>query len=268
LDGTKFFTRTDARIPRAGVVTVTVIAEAAGAITAPAGTRTVMDTPIYGWQTANNPSAALPGRDAETDPDLRIRRRASTATPGQAIVDSVYSNIANLPGVVQARVYENDTGDSDPVTGQPPHSLYTVVTGGDAQAIGEVLWLKKSGGVSLVGNTNVVVTDSQGVPHTLRFSRPVPVAVFITVNLKKLPGYPSDGADRIKAALVEHGKTLMIGDDVINGRLYTPANATPGHSITSIYVGTSANPTSESDVSIPYDAIADIDSARIVINAS
>lgn len=268
LDGTRFFTLSDVEIPDAGYVVVTAEAEDAGAVTAPANSVTVIDTPLYGWQTATNPDAATPGRDAEKDEELRIRRRASTSTAGQAIVDAVYSNLANLPGVTQVRVYENDKDDPDPETGQAPHSMHAIVVGGDAQAIGKVLWLKKSGGCTLLGNQTVVVDDSQGFPHDMKFSRPPATDIWIVVNTKKVTGYPTDGNDRIKAALVQYGiESQKIGGDVINGRLYTPVNTVPGHGITSIFIGTAEAPTTEADISILYDRIAAIDASRITVNA-
>ena len=72
---------------------------------APAATLTKIDTPIFGWQTASNPLDAVPGRDEETDEKLRLRRRASTSTPGQAIIEPVYGALSNISAALQAHVY-------------------------------------------------------------------------------------------------------------------------------------------------------------------
>lgn len=262
-----FETIAEATIPAGGQIDVEARSSVKGAILAPAGTLTKIDTPIYGWQTATNPLDAVPGRDEETDEKLRLRRRASTSTPGQAILDALYGALSNLPSVLQARVYENDQDTVQPVTNLPPHSIYCVVEGGADADILKTIWLKKTAGTTTYGTTSGTVNDSMGNPHTLNFSRPTDVNTWVTVNLHTRPGWPTDGAQRITNALTAWVvANQSIGEEVIQSRLFDPVNTVPGHSIDSLYIGTAANPAGTANIAVPFDGLARFDSSRIVVN--
>lgn len=264
-----FQTLADATIPAAGQISVAARASTKGVILAPAGTLTKIDTPIYGWQTSTNPLDAVPGRDEETDEKLRLRRRASTSTPGQAILDALYGALSNLSAVLQARVYENDQDTVQAVTNLPPHSIYCVVEGGADADILKTIWLKKTAGTTTYGTTSGTVNDSMGNPHTLKFSRPTSVNVYVTVNLHTRPGWPTDGAQRIKDALTAWAVTNQsIGEEVIQSRLFDPINSIPGHSIDSLYIGTAAGPTGTANIAVPFDGLSRFDSSRIVVNVT
>jgi uncharacterized phage protein gp47/JayE len=264
---TAFETTAEATIGSTGEVEVEAQATDFGPFIASAGTLTKIDTPIYGWQTVTNETDAVPGRYEETDAELRIRRRISTSTPGTNTVDSIFGAILQIPQVLQARVYENDQDVVQPVTGLPPHSIYCVVEGGEETDIAQTIWRKKSAGVTTVGDILEITPDSQGNPHEIRFSRPDYVDVYIVINLTTRTGWPTDGADRIKAALASWGVTNQeIGEELIQSRLFDPCNTVPGHSITDLFIGTDPAPATETDISVPFDGLARIDTSRITVN--
>ena len=264
--GASFQTLADAIIGGSGTASVAAQATAYGATLAPSGTLTKIDTPIYGWQTVTNALDAIPGRLEETDEQLRIRRALSTATPAQSIIDSIYGAIANLTQVRNVKVWENPTHAVD-VLGLPPHSIYTVVEGGADADIGKMLWLKKTAGTTLVGTTSVSVADTQGNPHSMLFSRPGYTDVYVTANLSLRPGWPADGAARIKQAIVDWALLNQdIGEEVTQSRLYDPVNSVPGHSVSSLLIGTSAAPTGSANIAVAFDGLAKFDSSRIVVN--
>lgn len=261
-----FETTEEATIPASGEIDIAARASSKGAVLAPAGTLTKIDTPIFGWQTVTNPLDAVPGRDEETDEQLRLRRRASTSTPGQAIVDALYGALSNIASVLQARVYENDQDAAD-ANGLPPHSIYCIVEGGADADILKTIWLKKTAGTTTHGTTTGTVADSMGNPHTLKFSRPTDVNVWATVNLHTRPGWPTDGAQRIINALTAWAvANQSIGEEVIHSRLFDPVNTVPGHSIDSLYIDTAANPAGTANIAVPFDGLARFDSSRIVVN--
>lgn len=265
VDNSTWSTQNDVTFDGNGLATVTAKCTVMAATYASAETLTKIDTPIYGWFTATNALAAVVGKAEETDEELRIRRRGATTTPAQCILDAVYGSLTNLPGVRLARVYENYTDSADS-NGQPAHSLYCIVEGGVVADIAATIWKKKTAGTTLVGNQLINISDSQGVTHVVRFSRPTYVNAYIVVNVTKRPGYPTDGAARIKTALTNYGLTLTIGEPLLNSRLYTPANTIPNHYITSIWVGTAAGPTTEANVTAAFDQLVNIDPSRIVVN--
>ncbi|TXG97758.1 MAG: baseplate J/gp47 family protein [Nevskiaceae bacterium] len=263
--GVKWQALTSVELDATTLATVTYQCMTKGAVTALPGALEKIDTPLYGWQTATNPQPATIGRAEETDEELRVRRAASTSTPAQCILDAVYGAIINLSGVRLARVYENFTDVVD-ANGQPAHSIYSVVEGGAVADIAQIIWNKKTAGTSTIGNLPTVVYDIQNYAHTVNLSRPLYSDVYITVNLTKHPGYPTNGAALIKQALVDYGQTLAIGDDVEQPRLYTPVNTVRNHKITSLYIDTAANPGGVADIVVPFNGLARIDASRIVVN--
>ncbi len=261
-----FETTEEATITASGEIDIAARSAVKGAVLAPAGTLTKIDTPIFGWQTVTNLLDAAPGRNEETDEQLRLRRRASTSTAGQSIVDAMYGALTNIPEVRQAKVYENDQ-DVVNANGLPPHSIYCIVEGGADADILDTIWLKKTAGTTTHGTTAGQVTDSMGNPHTLNFSRPTDVNVWVTVNLHTRPGWPTDGAQRITNALTAWAvANQSIGEEVIHSRLFDPANTVPGHSIDSLYIGTAAAPTGTANIAVPFDGLSRFDSTRIVVN--
>lgn len=261
-----FETVTAVTIPAAGQILVSARATEMGAKAAPANTLTKIDTPIFGWQTVTNQNAAILGRDEETDEALRIRRRSSTATAAQGIIDSVYGALANLPGVTQVEVYENELDEVD-VNDLPPHSMYCVVEGGLIGEIAQAIWVKKSSGVTLVGGITATAIDSRGNPHAMKFSRPDYQDIYVTVNGTIRPGWPTDGVQRIKDKLVAWClKNQKIGKELIQSQLFNPVNEVPGASIDDIFIGLAPGPASEANIAIPFDGLARFDQSRIVVN--
>lgn len=268
IDNSTFETLSEVTIDASGEAIVTAQATKIGAVSAAIGTLTKIDTPIFGWQTVTNEAAAEMGRDEETDEQLRIRRKQSTSTPAQAVVDSVHGALLNIPSVLQAKVYENETNVVD-ANGLPPHSIYAVVEGGDVQQILDTIWLKKSAGCTLVGAATGTVLDSMGNPHTLRFDRPTDVNIYVTINMTTKSGWPTDGAQRIKDAIVAWGKANQeIGEELVWNRLYTPINSVPGVSVTDLFIGTAPAPNSDANIVVPFNGLARFDVARIVVNVA
>lgn len=76
-------------------------------------------------------SDAITGFAEETDASLRARRLRSFGQSGRTVLDSVASNLLNVPGVIDSWVYSNNTNtDSAALTDGavvPPHSVYAVI---------------------------------------------------------------------------------------------------------------------------------------------
>lgn len=210
-------------IPVEGTITVTATAENDGPIRAAVNTVTKIATPTEGWISVTNPSEAVPGRETETDAELRVRQTQSTSLPAVGPLVSIKGNVLSVAGVTQAEVYENDTDETD-ANGIPAHSICAVVEGGDSQAIAETLRRFKAVGVGTYGTTNITVTDEQSVPIVINFFRPTIIHVKVKVTLRPLTGYSSTYADEIKQEIVEYINSLGIGSTVYLSKLYVPAN--------------------------------------------
>lgn len=264
----QFITLSNATIGVTGFVSVGAQATVFGPIAAPVNSITKIDNPVYGWQTVTNDVAGVPGRLEETDAQLRARRKLSTATPAQSLAEAVQGDIADLQNVVQSVVLENYT---DVVDGNstPAHGIHVIVQGGLDAEIAEIIWKRKSLGCNMAGTTSVTVLDSVGAGHVIKFSRPTLVNIFITINVEQKPGWPTTGATDIKNALVAWAvANQSIGEEVITSRLYDPINSVQGHSITSLFIGTSAGPVSSANIPILYNQLASFDISRITVNVT
>lgn len=254
--GDQFSTETDITLDGAGNGSVFASALETGVISALAGTLTVIDTPITGWDTVTNNADATEGRDEETDVQLRSRREKSVATGSQAIIDAIYAEVANVEGVTQTTVLENDTnavnGD-----GLPPHSFQVIVVGGDNEDIGNAIWVTKPAGILSFGDITTEIEDSQGIPHDISFSRPIEINIYVEVDITINDDYPANGDELMKQAIVDYangelvaGRGFGLGDDVIYTRLYTPVNLIPGHEINTLKIGIAPSPTGTSNIVI------------------
>lgn len=238
-----------------------------GAIEQPANTITTIATPVLGWDSVTNPEDAVVGENAETDEELRIRFRESKFIRAQNIMDALYSALLEVDGVISAGIFENDTDTYDPVFELPPHSFKSVVLGGNPNDIAQAIWKNKPLGIAPIGNTPVPITDSQGFIREIKFDRPTNVDVYITMEIKSVPGvFPANGPELIKANLIQYFQdNFSIGDEVVYSRLYTPINQVQGHQVNSLFIGTSPNPTGTTNIPIAYNQLAALKASDIVI---
>lgn len=242
-----------------------VVAVEAGIIEQPANTIDTILTPMLGWDSVINPVAATPGEDRETDEELRLRFRNGKFDRATNTYDAIYSALVNLDNVTEVTIYENDTSVVDG-NGVPAHSFLPIISGGLSQDIGNAIWENKPTGILSYGNTSVNVTDIQGGTHTVSFSRPNPVVIYISMDITTDVNFPANGNDLIKSNILAYfTANFGTGDDVIYSRIYTPVNAVPGHQVNTMTIGTSPSPVGVSNIVIPFDSIASISSINIII---
>lgn len=222
-------------IPLAGTIDVTATCTTPGAITAGAGTLTVLLNPTNGWQTATNVLAATVGAPTESDALLRQRQAASTSLPSLTIQEAVYANVANTAGVTRVMLYDNDTGFAD-INGVPPHSFSVVAQGGTITAVAGAIAAKKAPGSGTYGTTSVAVLDSHGVSNTINYFIMTPVTITVTLTVKALAGYISaTTTPLIASSIAQFISTLSIGETSYLNRLFAPANLT-GDAAIAVYM--------------------------------
>ena len=258
-------------IPSGGSVIAQATATVAGPRPALADSITEIITPVTGWDSVTNDDAAVLGTDLETNSDLRARRERSVARSAQAVIDAIFAEIRAIVGVTQLLVLENDTKLE--VDGLPPNSINAIVLGGQDQDIAKAIFLKKTLGATSFGNTSAVITDDQSIEHTISFSRPSAIDIYVIVNLTTFSSFPVNGQDLIKQAIIDYSQGLLIegrgfslGSNVINSQLYSPINTIQGHTIDSLFIGTSSGPTSSADIVIATNEISVFLEAKITVN--
>lgn len=253
-----------------GQTTVTAIAEEAGDIAAPAGSITTIGTPTLGWQSVTNPSAATIGVPVETDAELRARQARSTAIASVSLWEGIIGALLDLPGVTRVSGVKNDTDTPTP-DGIPGHSIAMIVEGGDAQTIGETIFLKKGEGVGTFGDVSITYLDAYGFPNAVYFSRPDVVQIYCTITITPGAGYLSSVADEIQQRVADYVNSLDIGVSVNIGRVLASAikDCTTGvdtrFDVTGITLGTSSVAQSAASVPIAWDDAAQCLAANVSV---
>jgi len=212
-------------LPDSGAASCTIL----GPVAVIAGTLTSIINPISGLTAVNNPEDGSVGVNEESDEELRIRSNASVALPSTSILEGMEAGIANVLNVTEARVGENTTSITDPITGISPKSMLAIVNGGDEQDIAEVIFNRKSLGCGMDGDIEVNVLDSNNYAHPIRFSRPTLVPIHVQLDLKELSDWDPALIPNIKQSLVDYATGASstcsftgysISDDVYASQLY------------------------------------------------
>jgi len=243
--------------------TVGLTATTTGAIVAPAGTLTVIDTPVAGLTSGINVDDATVGRDIESDADLRARRAETLQVAGAGTPEAIRSRLLNLEGVTDVIIFENQTEVTDG-DGRPPKSFEAVVGGGDQQEIIDLLWQVKPAGILTVGSISGTAVDSQGVSQTINFSRPTDVDIWLEVDLTVDNAlFPANGITSAEQALVDRGNEFGIGQDVIVvPSLVCSLDDIAGILGVVVRIGTAASPTASVNISIDPNEISRFSTAR------
>jgi uncharacterized phage protein gp47/JayE len=243
-----------------------------GSIIANAGSLTVIDTPTTGIDSVTNLLDAVPGRDTETDVDLKLRRLTLLQRSGTATTEGIRNNVLEVDDVIQAVVIENSSNVVDGA-GRPPKSFEVFALGGDEQELAQSIFEAKPAGIETVGTISKSVTDSQGLIQTIKFSRPTEIDVYmiinITANSDPVEGalYPADGDLQVENAILAFVQDFIIGQDVVVNQLYTPINEIAGVIGIEILVGTAPSPTLSDNLDIDPTELARFDSTRITVNS-
>lgn len=248
------------------------VALATGPVAANAGTLTQRDTLPTGWVSITNPADAELGRDLESDAAYRIRREIELAAQGGGTVAGIRADLLQLETVTAARVLDNPTDDVSP-EGLPPHSFEAVVQSvlgaTDEDAIAQSIWGNKPAGIEPHGSIGGTATDPDGVPHEVRFSRPVvrPIDLYVEVMVD---GDVYLGDDALRDALANATGTLgspaylEVGTDVYAAPFVLVAMAQPG--VINAYASL-ASGTYLGTIAIGPRELAEVDTTRIHVLA-
>lgn len=188
-----------------------------------ANTLTVLISSVGGLSSTYNEEAVVVGRERETDEEFRIRILESDQSKSVATLPAITSRLRNISGVTRVSVVENDTNITDG-DGRPAHSYEVIVSGGLDNTIANEIWQSKPAGIQLHGNTTVLITDSENIQRTIKFTRPVAInlAFKVTYTQYTEETLPASPATLIKTIVDESTDDLGVGKDVIPSRFFGP----------------------------------------------
>ena len=187
-----------------------------GPIGAAPNTITNIVSGIIGWETVNNPAAAIPGQTQQSDPSARTFRRQAIALQGQNTAAAVYSNARAVQGVTSVAYLENDSNASETIEGivLAPNSVWVAVQGGADQDVAEALYKSKTPGAAWNGSTTVQVTDaSSQQTQNVSFQRPTEVQIYVRVTARLIGATGTDPTQDIKTAIVDYANGEIDGED-------------------------------------------------------
>lgn len=252
--------------PGGGTVTgVAFEAESTGPTEAPSGTLTVIANPVSGWNSITNPLDAEIGSEIESDQAYRVRQIAELARVGSTTVDAIRADTLAVVDVESVTVLENDT-DATNADGLTPHSVEAIVLGGTDAAVARAIWLSKAGGIKAGGSDSEVVTDSQGRTHTVGFTRPTEILIYLEITVY-VDAATYVGSTAVKAALVEWAQAnLDVSEDVIKQRIAAVVMGLSGVNDVNVTGIDNVTPTvTSTNYTIGIREIARLDTSRITI---
>lgn len=171
-----------------GTHTLIFQAKEVGAVSSGLNTITEIITVTLGVVAVNNISAATTvGVAQESDAALRVRRARSVSIPSKGYLDGLIGALLDLNGVTQVEVFENMTATTDS-RGIPGHSIWVIVAGGNVNDIANVIYIKRSLGCGMRGETTATITQSDGLTITIAFDRPIIQDLWVKFDVEAITG--------------------------------------------------------------------------------
>jgi uncharacterized phage protein gp47/JayE len=152
---------------------------------------------------------------------------------GSATIEAIRADVLSVDDVEQVFVYEN-VGLITDGRNLPPKSIEVIAQGGTDADVAEAIFDSKAAGIESYGHApndvTEIVTDSQGIDHTINFTRPTEVAIYIDLELDYDPSIynPATDDDLVKAALKALGDSLILSQTVIYERFQAEVFSIPG----------------------------------------
>lgn len=216
-----WFVSQDVTIP-AGTTTVTFFAQNFGKVTGLLSDTFTQLTPELGILGITSDVAVVVGRDEETPEQFRQRRNRSLENPATGSTGAIFAKVAQLAGVTDLNIDDNDTKFDDPLTGIPANSIWLVVEGGAISEIVEVMVKQKGGGTGTKGSITGRYIESLVRPdgtvlqiaHDLELDRPIYKPLYINLTAKRKASNDPVDTDSLKEALASRimhiGEALML----------------------------------------------------------
>lgn len=271
--GERFVSVADATIGSGGTVDVLFESENFGPIVWQTAQTATIETPVPGWAGISLSADAELGEDLETDAALRLRRSDLLRAQGAATLEAIRADLLAVDGVNQAFVYENVSLVTDGRS-LPPKSIECIVQGGVKQDVLDAIFLSKAAGIETYGHPPTdetgTVTDSQGINHTINFTRPDEQPIYIELTVKYDPSiYDDPGDDQlVKDALINLGNTLGVGDTIVYERFQAEVFTVPGVRDCSVFkIDTVSPPTGTSNLFFSERELATFQSADIDVTS-
>lgn len=217
--GYVFYAENDITIGNAGTATGYFLSIEAGEIPLAVNTLTEIVSQTVGWETINNPAAAVIGSDKESDFYYRKRIKNSRYV-GRSLIESIGSRLQLVDGVRSSFIKNNGTNEAETYDSIdiPPHSVLIVVDGGEDEDVATAIFEKISGGCGYTEIENQSVTETvydgfYNVPYEVTFNRPEVLDFDVVIQVRNNT-YSGDNLTRdVKNAILNWSAGQVEGVD-------------------------------------------------------
>lgn len=272
-NGDIFYLENSVTIPAGGSVTATFLSLEKGPVACPVNSLTKIIDGTLGWETITNSTAAVLGKEKESDESYKQKFYDDGLFTGMSLIEDYNNAITKVDNVISCYVRDNGSNTSevyDTVT-IAAHSTYACVDGGDNYQIADALFHRKSGGcgwTSIVGQsvTESVIDETYGDTYSVTFNRPSSVNIYVGVEATTGTATAEDLETAIQTAVTNYINTLKIGGDVILLSLAAAINnAVPGINLTTLEISTTSGSLSSSNILIHINEAAKTTADKITV---
>lgn len=205
-----------------GTIIASFICEEYGPIENKEGNVLEIKTPISGVTKVESISDnnLVLGRYAETDYELRVRRRQAVQNTGAYSLDNIKSTIFTLDGIIDCKYLENF--EETTKNGLPPKSFEIIVDGGSQEEIINVIFDKKTLGVKPFGNTKEVREDSEGNKYEIAYTKAEHINTGLDITISTNGAQTQTWQDLLKQNILDKfNEVQLIGVPVKDYTYYT-----------------------------------------------
>ncbi len=268
-----WFVRQNVTIP-AGTTTVTFFAQDFGKVTGLIADTFTQLTPELGVLSITADAVAVVGRDEETPEEFRQRRNRSLENPATGSTGAIFAKVAQLAGVTDLNIGENDTKVDNPATGIPANSIWLVVEGGAVSDIVEVIVKQKGGGTGVKGEVTgryietLVRPDGStlSIAHDMQFDRPVYIPLHINLTARRKAVNDPVDVETLKQVLA--GRVMHIGEDIDANELYADGygSVRVNYVLTNMKISADGVTFTDAELSPGFQGKFTLDVANIVVD--
>ena len=272
-------------IPAGGNLSLEFQSVESGALPCPAGYLNQVYQAVAGWDTITNPSDGTPGTDQESPQAFEVRRQAELSKNAQGFNASMRALLLDVPGVVDAIVYDNNHTGPITVRGVtiPAGAQYVCVYGGADALVAKAIFLKRTPGVPFYAVSPVTVTVADDVSgyalplptYSITFDRPAVLSFKVKVELSIEELVPDDVVAQVRAAVLQvfagtdstgKGRPPQ-GSRLLASRFYAPISALgPWADVVNIKLSVDGSTPSLDFVDLHFNQVAGSSSANITVD--
>lgn len=274
--GARFVTTAPAVIGAGGTVTVSMIAEMTGPVSAPAGSLDQVASSVLGWETVSNPIGAVVGRNVESDVAGRQRRRNTLALQSISAPEAIVSRLYDIDGVRSLTFRENVTDTTMLIDGilLRYHSVWVCVEGGTDAEIAQALLETKTLGAGFTGDIVVpTIEPVSGQTYNVQFDRPAELTYFVRVTVKPTAldaqNIVRDAISAYVAGELDGEVGLTVGQDISPYELAGAVNQVePRIFVSRVELSTDGVNWQTGDVPVALNEVARISTSSITVVTS